>query len=135
MADLKTKPTASSVEEFLNAIPDESRRKDAFAVLELMREVTGAQPKMWGDDIIGFGDHHYRYESGREGDWFVVGFAPRKQNLTLYLTYGYEQFGDLIQRLGKHKTGKACLYINKLADVDRAVLRALIERSYQKNTA
>ena len=131
MAELKTKPTGQSVEEFLNSIPDEKKRKDAYTILDLMRQATGSEPKMWGSSIIGFGSHRYKYESGREGDWFQVGFSPRKQNLTLYLVYGYEQYGDLMQRLGKYKTGKACLYINKVEDVDLAALRELLDRSVE----
>ena len=132
MTELKTKQNDASVEEFLNTIPNETRRKDCFTILELMRQVTQAEPKMWGSNIIGFGQDHYKYESGREGDWFLVGFSPRKQNLTLYLTYGLEQNEDLLRRLGKHKIGKACLYINKLSDVDMDALRELVERSAKR---
>lgn len=131
MAELKTRPTDQSVAAFLDAIPDAGRRQDALAVRDMMREVTGAEPRMWGDSIVGFGDYHYKYASGREGDWFRVGFSPRKQNLTLYLTYGYEQHADVLARLGKYKTGKACLYINRLRDVDMAALRELVERAAQ----
>ena len=131
MAELKTKPTDQSVEEFLNSIPDEKKRKDAYTIMELMRQATGSEPKMWGSSIVGFGSRRYKYESGREGDWFHVGFSPRKQNLTLYIMYGYEQYGDLMRRLGKYKTGKACLYINKIEDVDLAALRELIDRSVE----
>jgi hypothetical protein len=127
MAEMKTTPTNASVEAFLESIPDEGRRSDSRAILELMRDVTGSEPKIWGENIVGFGDHHYKYASGREGDWFKVGFSPRKQNLTLYLTYGYEQHTELMQNLGKYKMGKACLYIKKLADVDLPTLRRLIE--------
>ena len=132
MAELKTKQTKASVEGFLNTIEDETKRKDSFAILELMKQVTGAEPKMWGENIVGFGDTHYRYASGREGDWFAVGFSPRKQNLTLYLSYWAEGDTDLMQKLGKHKTGKACLYINKLSDVDMGVLKELVQRTLNK---
>ena len=134
MADLKTKPTGQDVEAFLNAISDEKRRRDSFVVLELMKDVTGAEPKMWGSSIVAFGDYHYKYASGREGDWFLSGFAPRKDNLTLYMGYGFEPFQDLMQRLGKFRTGKGCLYIKKIEDVDLATLRELIARSIQHMT-
>jgi len=131
MAELKTKPTDQSVEDFLQAVPDERRRGDSLAIVEMMARVTSEQPKMWGSSIVGFGVWHYRYESGREGDWFLAGFSPRKQNLTLYLTQGFDRYGDLLKRLGKHKTGKGCLYINKLDDVDSGVLEELVARSVQ----
>ena len=129
MAELKTKRNDQSVDEFLQAIPDERRRKDCYTVLELMKKVTGEEPKMWGDAIVGFGDYHYKYASGREGDWFFTGFSPRKQNLTLYIMSGFEEYNDLLNKLGKLKTGKACLYINKLKDVDLSVLRELVTKS------
>jgi hypothetical protein len=129
MAELKTKATAASVVKFLNAIKDEQRRQDCFTILELMKKATGAQPTMWGSSIVGFGNYHYVYESGREGDWFVAGFAPRKQNLTLYLIGGFPRHGELLQRLGKHKTGKGCLYIKKLQDIDLPTLRKIVTES------
>ncbi len=129
MAELKTQRNDGDVEAFLNAIPDEKKRADAFAVLELMKRATGEEPVMWGDAIVGFGAYHYRYASGREGDWFLVGFSPRKQNLTLYIMAGFDDYDALMTRLGKHKTGKSCLYINKLADVDPAALEELVRRS------
>jgi len=129
MAELKTKRNDQSVDEFLQAIPDERRRKDCYTVLELMKKVTGEEPKMWGDAIVGFGAYHYKYASGREGDWFLTGFSPRKQNLTLYIMSGFEEYNDLLNKLGKLKTGKACLYINKLKDVDLSVLRELVTKS------
>lgn len=131
MTELKTKPTGRDVEAFLNEIPDLRKRQDCFTLVELMRQVTGAEPRMWGSHIVGFGDQHYTYASGREGDWFKVGFSPRKQALTLYLSYGFDQDQELLRRLGKHSTGKACLYIKKLDDVDRAALQTLIERSVE----
>src|SRR5690606_23546680 len=113
----KTKPTDASVQEFLGSVDNDRRREDGFALLEMMREVTGEEPRMWGPSIVGFGSYHYKYQSGREGDTIVAGFSPRKQNLTLYLTGGLDEYGELLGRLGKHKTGKGCLYINKLQDV------------------
>lgn len=129
MAELKTKQNDQSVTDFLKAVPDERRRDDSFAILDLMKEITGQEPKMWGDSIIGFGNYHYKYATGREGDWFVTGFSPRKQNLTLYIMSGFDEYDDLLTKLGKYKTGKACLYINKLTDVDLAVMRELIRKS------
>lgn len=129
MAELKTRPTNESVATFLEGVADEQRRQDCYTVLELMREVTGAEAEMWGDSIVGFGRYHYRYASGREGDWFLTGFAPRKQNLTLYIMAGFEQYEALMARLGKYKTGKSCLYINKLSQIDLATLRELVQLS------
>ena len=131
MAELKTKQNDASVEAFLNSVVDEQKRQDSFTILELMQEVTGAEPKMWGTSIIGFGSYHYKYASGRDGDWFVTGFAPRKQNLTLYIMSGFAKYDELLAKLGKHKTGKACLYIKKLEDIDLDVLRELIKQSAQ----
>lgn len=132
MAELKTQPSDLSVEKFLDTIGDEAKRRDAFSILDIMRQITGTQPKMWGSSIVGFGNRHYRYASGREGDWFLVGFSPRKANLTLYLSYADIQNDDLRQKLGKHKTGKGCLYIKQLADVDLSILREIISRSVKK---
>jgi hypothetical protein len=129
MAELKTKQTNASVEDFLNGVADEKRRRDCFTILELMQQATQAPPKMWGTSIVGFGEYHYTYASGREGDWFLAGFSPRKNNLTLYIMSGFDDYAALLSKLGKYKTGKACLYINKLQDVDLAILRSLIERS------
>ena len=129
MAELKTQKNDGDVEVFLNNVAHDKRRADAFQVLELMKEVTGEAPKMWGDSIIGFGSYHYTYASGREGDWFLTGFSPRKQNLTLYIMAGFNEYDDLMARLGKFKTGKSCLYINKLEDIDQDVLKELVEKS------
>lgn len=129
MAELKTKQNEQSVTDFLQAVPEERKRKDSFAILELMKEVTGQEPKMWGDSIVGFGNYHYKYATGREGDWFVTGFSPRKQNLTLYIMSGFDEYDDLLKKLGKYKTGKACLYVNKLEDVDVSVMKELIQKS------
>jgi len=129
MADLKTVPTKASVNKFLKGITDEKKRADCYQILEMMRDATKAEPKMWGTSIVGFGDYHYEYASGRKGDWFITGFSPRKQNLTLYMMGGFNQFDDLMKQLGKHSTGKGCLYINKLEDVDIKVLKKLINKS------
>jgi hypothetical protein len=131
MAELKTKQNEQSVEGFLNSVSDEKKRADSFAVLALMKGVTGTEPKMWGDSIVGFGTYHYKYASGREGDYMLTGFSPRKQNLTLYIIAGFEQYDALLSKLGKFKTGKSCLYINKLEDVDSEVLRELVKQSVQ----
>jgi hypothetical protein len=128
MAENKTKPTDQPVAEFLDSIEDERKRADSRILAALLQEVTQAEPKMWGN-MVGFGDLHYRYASGREGDWFLAGFAPRKQNLTLYITGGFNQFPDLLEKLGKHSLGKGCLYIKKVADIDLSVLRTLLERT------
>ena len=129
MAELKTRPTDDDVAAFINNIADEQKRQDSQAILALMQDVTGAEPQMWGDSIVGFGSYHYKYASGREGDWFLTGFAPRKQNLTLYIMAGFEQYDTLLARLGKHKTGKSCLYLKRLADVDPNTLRELVRQS------
>jgi hypothetical protein len=129
MADLKTIPSRVSVDTFLKGITDDSKRADCYQILEIMRKATKAEPKMWGTSIIGFGKYHSMYPSGREGDWFLTGFSPRKQNLTLYMNGGFVEFEDLLKQLGKHSTGKGCLYINKLEDVDLKVLKRLIKKS------
>jgi hypothetical protein len=135
MAENKTKQNEQSVEGFLNRVPDEKKKQDSFAVLELMKEVTGMEPKMWGDSIVGFGTYHYKYASGREGDYFLAGFSPRKQNLTLYIIAGFDQYDALLSKLGKFTTGKSCLYIKKLEDVDMGVLRELVKQSVQHMVA
>ena len=129
MAELKTKRNKGDVETFLNNVPDEKKRQDSFTVLELMKQVTGKKPEMWGDSIVGFGSYHYKYASGREGDWFVTGFSPRKQNLTLYIMPGFDIYDTLLSKLGKHSTGKSCLYIKKIEDVDVDVLKELVKQS------
>jgi hypothetical protein len=133
MAELKTQVTRASVDKFLEGIKDEKKRQDCYEILKLMKKATKAEPKMWGTSIIGFGDYHYVYESGREGDWFVTGFSPRAQNLTLYMMGGFDP--EVMKRLGKYKTGKGCLYINKLEDVDLKVLNELITKSVKKSKA
>jgi Domain of unknown function (DU1801) len=130
MAELKTKVNEASVEDFLSSIPDEKKRKDAFEVLELMQTIIKQPPKMWGTSIVGFGSYKYKYESGREGEWFLTGFSPRKQDLTLYINGGFEQHDDLMQQLGKYKASKgACLYVKKLEDIKVSVLKKLIKAS------
>ena len=129
MAEPKTKPTQASVKEFLNQITDKERREDCFAVAKIMEEITGHKPKMWGPSIVGFGTYHYKYASGREGDWPVAAFSPRKKDLTLYLTVGFEKHTELMQKLGKHSTGKSCLYIKRLSDIHVPTLKKLIKVS------
>lgn len=131
-AELKTKPTKADVEKFLNSIKDEQKREDSFKILKLMKQITKEEPKMWGSSIIGFGNYHYKYASGREGDWFLTGFSPRKQSLALYMMTYLEKHEKILKRLGKYKTGKGCLYINKLKDVDMKVLKELITTSVKK---
>lgn len=130
MAEPKTRPTNASVEEFLQSVPNATRRADSFVLLEMMKRVTNQEPVMWGPSIVGFGQYHYRYASGHEGDAPIVAFSPRKEALTLYLESNFDRYDELMSRLGKYKTSKACLYIKKLADVDLSVLEELIRESY-----
>jgi len=129
MAELKTKRNKGDVETFLNNVSDEKKRQDSFKILELMKQVTGKDPEMWGDSIVGFGSYHYKYASGREGDWFVTGFSPRKQNLTLYIMSGFDEYEQLLSKLGKHSIGKSCLYVKKVEDIDLDVLKELVKKS------
>ncbi len=129
MADAKTKANDGDVEAFLASVENERRREDCRTVMTMMREVTGEEPRLWGDSIIGFGSYHYVYASGREGDWPLTGVSPRKQSLTLYIMPGFDRYESLMARLGKHRTGKSCLYVNRLDDVDPEVLRELVESS------
>ena len=122
----KTKPTEASPEDFLASLDHPVRKADAERLLEIFADVTGMTPKLWGPSIIGYGQYHYKYESGREGDFMMTGFSPRKQNLSIYILPGYSDFSEILGRLGKHKHGKSCLYINKLSDVDIDVLKELI---------
>jgi len=132
MAEIKTQKTTASVEDFINNVEHEGKRKDAFEILEMMKAITGEQPKMWGPSLIGFGDVRYKYASGREGDWFKVGFSPRKANISLYLMgCDVSKADEMLSRLGKHKTGKGCLYVNKLADIDTNVLKEMIKEGYE----
>ncbi len=127
--DNKTQFNDADVTAFLDAVPDERKRRDSYAVLAMMHEITGEEPRMYGASIVGFGNVHYKYESGREGDMPVVGFSPRKQNLTLYIESDFDEYEALRARLGKHKIGKVCLYINKLDDVDRDTLLEMVRHS------
>jgi hypothetical protein len=135
VATLKTQPTDASVDAFLDAIDDPQRREDSRAVCRMMAEETGQPPRMWGDAIVGFGTYHYTYASGREGDWMALGFAPRKGRLTMYLMDGFDGYQELLGRLGTHSTGRSCLHVKRLADVDVDVLREMLRRSYRHTTA
>ena len=131
MSELKTQVNDASAEDFVQSVPDETKRKDSQELLKLFSKVTGEQPKMWGSSIVGYGKYHYKSERSRqEGDWMMTGFSPRKQNLTLYIMNGFGEYGDLLKKLGKHKVSVGCLYINKLADVDLTVLEQLVAKSY-----
>jgi hypothetical protein len=132
MAEIQTKVNDASVEKFLSKIEDEQKRKDCFEIVKIMKQVTKKKPKMWGPAIIGFGSLHYKYESGREGDMPQIGFSPRKQNITLYIGVGDDSDNPLLRKLGKYRTSKVCLYIKKLADVDRNVLQELIADSFER---
>lgn len=131
-AELKTKQTNVSVGDFIDTIESETVRDDCRKIIELMRKATNAEPKMWGANIIGFGERLLKYESGRELDWMQIGFSPKKQNITLYLTSGTGWHQNLLDKLGKHKTGKGCLYIKKLSDLDESVLEQIIQESVEK---
>lgn len=137
MSEIKTKVTDSDVDEFINSVADEKKRRDAFVLLDMFKQVTGEPAKMWGSTMIGFGQYHYKSErSSQEGDWLLTGFSPRKQALTLYIMHGLEEHGETLAKLGKYKTGVGCMYINKLDDVDLSVLEDLVTKSYtfMKNT-
>ncbi len=131
MAELKTNETKLSVTKFIGKVEDDQKCQDSQAILKLMKQVTKEEPKMWGGSMVGFGHFHYKSVSGREGDWFLTGFSPRKQNLTIYITPGFNKYESLMKQLGKRKTSKGCLYIKKLEDVDMKVLKQLIKQSYQ----
>ena len=131
-AEVKTKVNDASVDGFLNSVTNEQAREDCLEILKMMKQVTKEEPKMWGASIIGFGSYHYKGASGREGDWFLTGFSPRKQNLTLYLNHGFDVHKDLLKKLGKHKTSMGCLYINNLDDVDKKVLKELVTASVKR---
>jgi hypothetical protein len=135
VASPKTQPTDADVDAFLDAIEDPGRREDSRAICRLMAEETGEPPRMWGESIVGFGSYRYAYASGREGDWMALGFAPRKGRLTLYLMDGFAGYEELLARLGKHSTGRSCLHVKRLADVDVDVLREMVERSYRHTAA
>jgi hypothetical protein len=129
MATLTTKKNSQSVSAFLKSITDDQKRKDAETIMKMMKRITKEEPTMWGDSLVGFGSYHYVYDSGREGDWFVTGFSPRKRNLTLYIMSGFKRHDALMKELGKYTTGKSCLYINKLNDIDTNVLEELVKES------
>ncbi len=129
MAENKTRPTNVSATQYVNAIEDADRRRDCKAIMKMMKQVTGEKPVMWGPSLVGYGSYHYKYPSGREGDWFLAGFASRKNDITVYLMCGSDGIGALLKKLGKYKMGKSCLYIKKLDDVDVDVLRELVEQS------
>ena len=132
MAQNKTVKTGASVDEFMAAaVGNKRRRDDGLVLLDMMREVTGLEPEMWGPSIIGFGSYHYKYDSGREGNMPLIGFSPRSRSLSLYIMSGFDEYDDLLSKLGKHRTGASCLYINKLADVDMDVLRELVSQSVE----
>jgi hypothetical protein len=131
MAALKTTPNDRSVEAFLDSLGDEKKKQDSYRILELMKQVTGEEAQMWGESIVGFGSYHYKYASRREGDWFLTGFSPRKQAITLYIMAGFEQYDHLMNQLGKYKIGKACLYVKKLEDIDIQALRELVKQSVE----
>lgn len=136
LAEIKTKPTAASVEEFINNVTNEQKRKDSFAIVEMMKKATGEEPKMWGSSIIGFGNKRYKSPAtGREVDWLLIGFSPRKTSLSLYLTMDIKKQVDMLAKLGKHKTGVGCLYINKLEDVDINVLQEMIETALNRSVS
>ena len=129
-SDNKTKPTPVSPTEFVAAVEHPTRRADGEKLLGWFEEVTGYTPRMWGPSLVGYGRYHYKYDSGREGDMLITGFSPRKANLVLYIMPGYRDMSDKLARLGRHKAGKSCLYINKLADVDMEVLREIVEDGF-----
>lgn len=133
MAELKTKVNDANVNDFINAVTDEVKRQDSFILLALFEKITGKKAKMWGTSIIGFGMYHYKSErSSQEGDWPLTGFSPRKQNLTIYIMSGFDDNKSLLEKLGKHKTSKGCLYINKLVDVELTILEKIIKQSFEK---
>lgn len=129
MAEIKTKPTGKNVADFIHGIEDEQKRNDCIEIDRIMQGLTNSTGKMWGDTIVGYGDFRYKYASGRENDWFLVGFSPRKQNLTIYIMTGFDRYDEIMSRLGKFKTGKSCLYVKRLDDIDREVLEELITAS------
>ena len=131
-AELKTKVNEASVTKFIESVADEQKRNDCFEILKMMKQITKEEPKMWGASMVGFGSYHYKGKSGREGDWMLTGFSPRKQNLTLYLMGGFDTHADLLNKLGKYTTGAGCLYIKKLDDVDKKVLKELVQASVKR---
>lgn len=132
MAELKTKENKASIKQFIDSIENISRRKDCLITKKIMQDITGKRASMWGDSIVGFGRYHYKYASGREGDFFVTGFSPRKQNFTIYIMPGYTDYQHLLKKIGKHKLGKSCLYVKTLDDMDLDVLKELIAASVEQ---
>lgn len=132
MAELKTKMNNADVDSFISALPDETKRKDCFALIKIMKEITKELPAMWGSSIVGFGKYHYKYKSGREGDWFLTAFSPRKGSITVYLMPGFKNSEKILTKLGKIKTGKGCLYIKSLSDIDIKILKELIMNSVKE---
>lgn len=135
MSELKTRPTDVPVIEFIERAAQGQRKTDCLTVMEMMRDATGADPVMWGKSIVGFGRYRYKYASGRQGEFMLTGFSPRKNDLTLYIIPGFDRYRDLLDRLGKHRTGKSCLYLKRLSDVDQSVLQTLIEKSVKAMSA
>ena len=129
MAELKTKPNDQSVEDFIDSVEPEWKRDDAREVLQLLKKITGEEPVMWGDSIVGFGNYHYKYKTGREGDWFLAGFSPRKTSMTIYMMGGFDGQEELLEKLGKHKKSVGCLYVKKMADIDTKVLEQMTKLS------
>lgn len=132
MAEIKTKPGEENIHDFLNTITPDNKKKDAFQLLELFQKITGLQPQLWGGAIIGFGKYQYQQKGGQKGEWFLTGFSPRKSNISIYTMAGFEQYESLLKQLGKHKTGTGCLYINKLADIDIAILEKIALTSFEE---
>lgn len=135
MAELKTKENKASVQQFIDSLEDKSRKKDCLITRRIMQQITGKRARMWGDSIVGFGSYHYKYASGREGDFFVTGFSPRKQNFTIYIMPGYSDYQHLLKKIGKHKLGKSCLYVKTLDDIDIDVLKDLVVASVEEMKA
>jgi len=131
MAELKTKKNKTSVSKFIKSIKNKQQQEDCLEVINMMKEITSQDPEMWGSSIVGFGSYHYRYASGREGDWPLTGFSPRAKSLTIYIMPGFDLYPELMSKLGKYKTGKSCLYLKQLKDIDKAVLKSLIKKSVQ----
>ena len=132
MAELKTRKNDNNPHDFIQSVENEKRRKDALVLLDLIKDITGEEPKMWGGSIIGYGEYTYKYDSGRSGDWFLTGFSPRKQSLSVYIMPGFSRYQALLDKLGKYKTGKSCLYVNKLEDIDLDILKELISISVER---
>jgi len=132
MAKNKTVSNDNNVNDFLNNVKNEQKRNDTFDLINLMKEITGEEPKMWGASIVGFGEYHYEYKSGREGDMFLSGFSPRKQNIAIYIMAGVENYETVLKNIGKYKMGKSCFYINKLDDIDLVLLKEMISDSVKK---